>query len=153
MEMNEPCASHKYNIRPNQDVNTNNMNSPPALDENIHGSRSETHGYVFWYYWYSLCDQWCCGEAYGGCSCGGGHEGLSARKQVKKWWHRMDTPFQTDSHWISWLWFPPSDGWNEKDSYTYFKAQGSTKGLRNKEVWTFELNKGPSPIFHIRCAV
>lgn len=28
----------------------------------------------------------------------------------------------------------PSDGWNEKDSYTYFKAQGSTKGLRNKEV-------------------
>lgn len=29
---------------------------------------------------------------------------------------------------------PPSDGWNEKDSYTYFKAQGSTKGLRNKEV-------------------
>lgn len=30
--------------------------------------------------------------------------------------------------------FPLSDGWNEKDSYTYFKAQGSTKGLRNKEV-------------------
>lgn len=25
--------------------------------------------------------------------------------------------------------FSPSDGWNEKDSYTYFKAQGFTKGL------------------------
>lgn len=47
----------------------------------------------------------------------------------------------------------PSDGFNEKDSYTYFKAQGFTKGLRNKEVRTFELNKGPSPTFHIRCAV
>lgn len=58
-------------------------------------------------------------------------------------------------------WFPqkplalisPSDGWNEKDSYTYFKAQGSTKGLGNKVVQTFELNKGPSPVFHIRCEV
>lgn len=92
-------------------------------------------------------------HSYSGCSCFGGHGGLCARQQVKKWWHCMDTPFQTDSHRNFWLWFPPSDGWNEKDSYTYFKAQGSTKGLRNKEVRTFELNKGPSPTFHIRCAV
>lgn len=37
----------------------------------------------------------------------GGHEGLCTRKQVKKWWHCMDTPFQTDSHWNLWLWFLP----------------------------------------------
>lgn len=43
--------------------------------------------------------------------------------------------------------------WNERGTVIHIsRPRGSTKGLRNKEVRTFELNKGLSPIFHIRCS-
>ena len=140
----------------NKDVKKNNKDerSPPAPDspEETHIYTIGTHDFCILIFslWSAMLSLWWMfmfSEVM---------KGLCAGKQVKKWWHCVDTPFQTDSHRNFWLWFPPrptSDGWNEKDSYTYFKARGSTKGLRNKEVWTFELNKGPSPTYHIRCAV
>lgn len=45
----------------------------------------------------------------------------------------MDTLFQADIQKL-WVLISPSDGWNEKDSYTYFRDQGFTKELKNKEV-------------------
>lgn len=58
----------------------------------------------------------------------------SAGLQVKKWWHCMDTPFQTDSHRNLWLWFPPQMAGMKRTVIHISRPKDPTKGLRNKKV-------------------
>lgn len=76
---------------------------------------------------------------------------MGLRNDDNPWTLTFSNRFSTESPAFEYA--RPQMTWNERGTVIHIsRPRGSTKGLRNKEVRTFELNKGLSPIFHIRCS-